>query len=415
MWVAIQQRAAKIFHKTIETLNMKKSLITSALLVAAGTASAELTVTGVLEMGYRAGSYATNPAGFQVGIDPRAGLTTSQVSPIAVQDLSGFGVSKADLNFGLSEDLGNGIKLVGKMGIVGASRSGDANFDNGTLWGGNTPTASPPQLTPPSGVGGGDTSMTLLGSMGALTIASEYLPDYVSGGLGGTASVGGVEMNGKITLNRAVRNYVAYTAPSMISGLTLQLAHIDANALPGLAAPHGAGASIGIGTGESGNPATINQRLNAVIATYKDGAFIVNAQVLNADNKTYTAPFNDLSSQTTYRISGNYDFGSLKVGAAMETDILMTGQLQFTNVVAAVPVGPWKFSANYALEQVTGELNPLHLLALTNSQNSGFGIAVEYTLSKKTKIVANYVSWDPTFGNAPSRSSETNLLLSQSF
>jgi len=389
--------------------------VLAALAAATGTSHAEVTVTGNLEMGYRDGTYATNVNGYAIGIDPRASLLTGAHSPISMQESSGLGVSKADLNVGISEDLGDGAKLMAKMGFVGVSRSGDANFDNGTLWSGNSPTAQTPALTPPNGVGGGDTSMTLAGPLGAFTIASEYLPDYVSGGLGGTAAVGGVEMNGKITLNRAVRNYVAYTTPAIIPGLNLQFAHIDANALPGLAAPHGAGASIALGTGESGDPSTINQRLTAVIGSYKDGALAINAQILNADNKTTTPVLNDLSLQNTYRLSGNYDFGSVKVGAALETDILVTGQLQFANLVAAMPFGSWKFSANYTTEQVSGELNPLHLLVLTNSQNSGYGLAVEYALGKKTKVVANYVSWDPTFGVAPTRSSETNLLLSQTF
>lgn len=44
----------------------------------------------------------------------------------------------------------------------------------------------------------------------------------------------------------------------------------------------------------------------------------------------------------------------------------------------------------------------------------GVGLVAEYTLSKRTCLIANYASWDATIG-AVARNNETNLLLSHTF
>lgn len=113
-------------------------------------------------------------------------------------------------------------------------------------------------------------------------------------------------------------------------------------------------------------------------------------------------------------MSGNYNFGVAKVGAAMEVDNTMTGKLEMSNVVVAVPVGAWKFSANYTWTKVSDLNNALDVFLLRDGTHSGYGLVAEYALSKRSKVVLNYANWNPYVGSA-SNDTETNILLSHSF
>lgn len=397
---------------------MKKTLISLAAIAASGAAIAEVTVTGTLAMGYRSGSYLTVNGGATNGIaigDPRTGntLVSKMAAPggITSADSSGFGVDTSEIVFGFSEDLGGGTKILGKMTLEGVDRSG---ANPASLWSG----ATAPTLVPTSQgtTTGGDASLTLVGSMGAVTLATIRNPDYVTGAVGGTAQVGGVDMSGKVTLGRSIRDSVAYTV-KVASDWMIQLSQAEASALPGMAVPTSVGVPLGLGVGSSGAATAVNQRQTGVGVTYLGGAWVVNGQYQSSDNRTITA---DASVADVYRLSGNYNFGMAKVGAAMEVDNSAAGgRLQMTNVVLAVPVGALKLSGNFTSFRASDLLNAIgpgatRVLALQNGTKTGFGLVAEYALSKRTRLIANYASWDATIG-AVARNNETNLLLSHTF
>ncbi len=382
---------------------MKKNLICLAALAACASSFAQVTITGTMAYGYRAGTYLVTPAG--VRFDNLAGGATRNNTNALLgktTDSGGLGVDTSDINFNFSEDLGGGMALKGKLGLVGADRGG-ANVINGYT--GNSAAS----------VSGGDASMSLSSSVGTLTLLTALFPDYVSGSFGGTAAVGGVDMSNKVTLPRAERDGVMFNfAP--INGFVPSVFQVEANALPGLAYPVAAGVPLGLGVGSSGAPTTINQRQTGVGVTYGNGKLVVNAQYVSADNR-YDGQ--NTSVTDVQRLSGNYNFGVAKVGAALEIDNTMTGgKLQMANYVVAVPLGALKLSANYTTWDLNGMTAPVQVGAgpavLKNGGKSGYGIAADYALSKNTHILANYANWEYVVG-AGSHSSETNLLLSYSF
>jgi len=381
---------------------MKKTLICLAALAASGATMAQVTITGTLASGYRSGTYLATPAGVRFDNLVGAGRTNTAAAAGVTTDASGLGVDTAEINFGFSEDLGGGMRIKGSLGFVGADRSG-ASVINGYTGATSAATA------------GGDTSLNLVTGAGTLTLISALFPDYVTGSLGGTAAVGGVDMSNKITLPRAERDGMMFTfAP--IAGFIPQVFQVEANALPGLAYPSAAGVPLGLGVGSSGAATAVNQRQTGFGVTYASGALMVNAQYASADNR-YTGQ--NTSVTDVQRLSGNYNFGVAKVGAAMEVDNTMTGgQLQMVNYVVAVPFGALKLSANYTTWNLSGMTDPTQVGAgpatLKNGTKTGAGIAADYALSKATHIIANYASWEYVVG-AGARSTETNLLLSYAF
>jgi len=383
---------------------MKKTLICLAALAATGASFAQVTVSGTAAWGYRSSTYLVTPAG--VRFDNLLGGATRNNTNAALgntTDSSGFGVDTSDIYFSVAEDLGGGMAIKAKMGLVGADRGG-ANLINSYSGIGNTGTVS-----------GGDLSMSLSSTLGTLTMTTALFPDYVTGSLGGTAAVGGVDMSNKVTLPRSERDGVLFNfAP--IAGFTPQVFHVEANALPGLAYPTATGVPLGLGVGASGAAGSVNQRQTGVAVTYANGPLMVNAQYVSADNR-----YDNQNTSVTdvQRLSGNYNLGVAKVGAALEIDNTMTGgKLQMANYVVAVPLGSLKLSANYTTWDLSGMTAATQVNAgpavLKNGSKSGYGFAADYTLSKSTHLIANYASWEYVVG-AGARSSETNLLLSYSF
>lgn len=382
---------------------MKKTLIALAVLAASGSSFAQVTLSGTLVNGYRSGTYLVTPTG--VRFDNLAGIGRNNTAAAAgnTTDSSGLGVDTSEIYFNFAEDLGGGMAIKGKLGIEGLDRGG-ANLINSY-----TGAASTGIVT------GGDAILSLSSNVGTLTLLTMLFPDYVTGSLGGTAAVGGVDMSNKITLPRSMRDGLMYSFKP-IAGFTPQVFQVEANALPGLAYPTPAGVPLGLGVGSSGAPNTVNQRQTGVAVTYAAGALVVNAQYVSADNR-YDGQ--NTSVTDVQRLSGNYNFGAAKVGAALEIDNTMTGgKLQMANYVVAVPLGALKLSANYTTWDLSGMTAATQVGAgpavLKNGSKSGYGVAADYALSKSTHILANYANWEYAVG-AGAHSTEANLLLSYSF
>ena len=382
---------------------MKIALICTATLVACSATFAQTSIAGKLAAGYRSGTYLTTPAG--VRYDNLIGGATRNNNNAALgttTDSAGFGIESAEITFTVSEDLGGGMGIKAKMGLVGTNPGG-ANVING--YNGDTS----------NGTKGGDASLSLSTSTGTLTLITALFPDYVTGSLGGTAAVGGVDMSNKVSLPRAQRDGVTYTFSPM-AGWILQIFQVEANALPGLAYPTATGVPLGLGVGSSGAATSVNQRQTAIGATYISGAMMLNAQYAAADNR-YAGQNTSLTD--TQRLSGNYNFSIAKIGAALEIDNTMTGgKLQMANFVVAVPLGALKLSANYTTWNLSDMTAATQVGAgpagLKNGSKSGAGLAADYALSKSTHILASYANWEYAVG-AGARSTETSLVLSYAF
>lgn len=356
---------------------MKKTLIAAAVLAASGASFAQVTVTGSLITGYKASSNAAK------SVDPAQ--RAQQATTLALiggtngnpdGDASGLGVDTAVINIGATEDLGGGMKLQAQISFDGVTRKE---------------------------VKGGDAFLKLTTSVGLVTLQTYKLTDYLSGGISSVGGVSMVGMDDKVFATRSFYDSVGFD--TKLGPVYLGIAHLEigspntvyANTLPGL------------GRGASGEASTVGQRLNSLSATYVGGKLIANANYLIYDNRTDNS---DTSRKDVIRAAGSYDFGAVKLGAGYSVLTVMSGgTISDALVAVSVPMGALKLGANVA----QGKADGIKLLGgALNYSRTGYGLSAEYSLSKRTSLIANYANWVP-FDGATQRNNETNLLVSHSF
>jgi predicted porin len=363
---------------------MKKTLIALAVLAASGASFAQVTITGNLTMGYQARSVGVSSAAAATG-----GTSTES---------SGFGVDTSEIDFAATEDLGSGMKIIAKMALLGADRSGQSN------------------TTTAGGVTGGDASMTLATPVGMFTLATMKLTDYLSGGIAGVnAYYAGFE--GKVLGARTSRDGVIYTLPMKPFTLTLAYAEV-ANGL-------------GLGGGTSGSNSTtqtattnaaVGQTLQQIALNYAKGPAVVDVQFLNylsSAGPTNPATPGATLGKTQVRLSGSYDLGVVKLGAGHVVSTLDNGtaanpKTYDTLVGASVPLGNLTLGGQFVSRR-SDDLPTFYLAVLgSNGTQNGWNVQATYALSKRTSMIANYARWDGTVGNA-TQTNQTQLLLSHSF
>jgi predicted porin len=117
-------------------------------------------------------------------------------------------------------------------------------------------------------------------------------------------------------------------------------------------------------------------------------------------------------------LSGAYDLGVAKVGLGISNLALMQGNVNDTFVAAAVPLGALTLNANWGSRKFdnlgtqavkTGAGN-----VTAEGTVNGYGIGAAYALSKRTQIVANYVSYDDVV-NASNKNTTTKVYIDHSF
>jgi len=368
---------------------MKKTLVALAALAATG-AFAQVTITGNLTMGYL-----------------QASKTTSQGAAASnTTDSSGLGVDTSEIDFAATEDLGGGWKAQANMALAGADRSGES---------GN------------AGVVGRNASLALTTPVGAVSLGSVRAGDYLSQG---TAGVGALyynmsELNGADGLfsARTRRDTLTYTLP-VSAALTLAVSHQE-------------GANFqALGTGSAGVTSDNNaQRLNAYIAKYTAGALVVDAQLLQFDQSgsigfanagavaaAVAAKLPTITAKDEQRLSASYDLGAVKLGAGIQitnyTGATIGGVAQAnpkktqTLIGVAAPLGSLNLGLNWG--QRKNDDFVASGAATQDGTQTGYGLAVSYSLSKRTAILAQYNRWDAAV-NATSASTATGVLLSHSF
>jgi hypothetical protein len=293
---------------------------------------------------------------------------------------SGFGTDYSNINFAATEDLGGGTKLSLVMGIDGADRSGDSSAGIVT---------------------GTDAKLALTNGNSKLLLATQRNYDYLSEGIAAVGNPGWIDLDGAVTSAHTwspriqysyafgpVTAYYLYTTPA--SGVE--------------------------GAGLAGSKA---QSRNLIGATYAAGGLTVDGEFGQYTNQVdYVVGATAASNKSVARLSGAYDLGVAKVGLGISNLALMQGNVNDTFVAAAVPLGALTLNANWGSRKFdnlgtqavkTGAGN-----VTAEGTVNGYGIGAAYALSKRTQIVANYVSYDDVV-NASNKNTTTKVYIDHSF
>ncbi len=395
-------RGSNHLHYSYSRQKHEKTLIALAAL-AATSAFAQVTITGVVEMGFDATHHSAllNPLGSATpskpGVIGNALGLNANGKPLG--DSSGLGVDTAEIDFKVIEDLGAGYKMIATMQFDTVARSG---------------------------VVGGDTTMTLLTPVGALALQSVRVADWLSTG---PANIGQLGMDGRTNASRGYQDVVAFVT-KLAPTTTITLSHGE-NAQFGATT-----AGLGLGSGAAGlasaNAGAFgqNQRNNGVALTYASGPFIANAQYLSYDQSTDGY---DLSIKSVARAQASYDFGPAKVFAGLINTTLGGGTLVNGVLALGVPTGNWYFTGslnNSVLSGTSGYLGPIFASTLypalgcsptagcgansLDSNTAGYSLSAQYNFSKSTNAIVSYRNWAFNV-NAVDRDSEFEVALVKNF
>ncbi|MFZ3220129.1 MAG: porin [Rhodoferax sp.] len=341
---------------------MKKTLIALAVLAASGASFAQVTISGNLAMGYQA-------------------TTTGAVG--SSSDAAGFGVDTSEIDFAATEDLGGGMKATAKLALAGADRSGESN-------------------TVAAGVGnavsGRDATLTLQTNAGALVLGSVRAADYLSGAQGLTAGFAGVGAyyngwDGKVLSARTNRDTVTYIVP--VGAVSLFASYQETSVQ----------ANQGLGVGTTGAAGVTGQSLTVWGATYAKGAANANLTYLSFNS-------NVGATKNQTRLSGNYDFGAVKLGlggVVTNSDAGTGGKATDLLLGLSAPMGALTLGAEF----VQRKIDDVAFTGQGLGTITGSALQATYALSKRTAVIGNYARWTAVNGN--DASSQFNLLLSHSF
>ena len=91
-----------------------------------------------------------------------------------------------------------------------------------------------------------------------------------------------------------------------------------------------------------------------------------------------------------YRLSGNYDFVSAKVGLGM-TRLTGTNSSSWDNYMlgVSVPLNAVTLTANLQQSRMSGLVNTPDL----NTTRNGYSLQAQYNLSKQTYFILGYNNW----------------------
>lgn len=355
---------------------MKKTLIALAVLAATGTAMAQVTVTGVLAMGYKA-TKAGNNAG---------------------TESSGLGVDTSVVYFTATEDLGRGQKVEAKLGVAGLDRSGESNYGK---TGANGPAT------------GRDASLTYTNSaLGQIQLATLERSDFFAAlsGVGvATASVAGVgapviDMDDKLHEYKKVVDQIRYAVP--LGPVTVFLNHIESYDTSTTKA-------VGLGVGAAGPAGQTGQRANQLAAQYNGGPLTAFASYRSYDNRMEggcvaaapalalaACPALRLTKDSLYNLQAAYDLGVARIGAGYQDVSATNGMHQKDSMISvAVPLGALTFGVAWSRSETADAPNTSPFLGgLWKAKDyegtaNGYSVGVSYALSKRTSVLARHAAW----------------------
>jgi len=342
---------------------MKKSLIALAVLAAAGAVSAQtVTLSGKFAGAYQSGSRTVTTAGVAA-----AGTSTN-----------GFGVTDGNVTFAAVEDLGGGMKAGTSMDVRvrGRGAAGVVDGRNGTVF-----------------VSGGFGSVTL----GSIESASGINPlggagapvqDLTDVNLGFFVTGGAATAALTAPLNRPANlDVFIYTTPKF-GGFSGTLLLGDSIGAPGA-------------NGMEDRSATQDATLLGLNYAGGPVAFVGDYTTFGVNGNTGTPAAAAYKADTRLRLSASYDLGVAKLGAGYQSQSYQsytataTGigrsagvpDLKIKEYVLGVsaPMGAFVVGANYtrrSADDVAG--------AFTGHSVTGWDLGVQYNLSKRTAVQADY-------------------------
>ena len=343
---------------------MKKTLIAVAVLAAAGSAVAQVSVNGTFSFGYKATTKG-NVAGTQS---------------------SGLGVDQSEIRLIAKEDIGSGQKVEAKLSFAGADRSGESSAQ--------------PFATGSNGpVTGRDASLTYTNmSIGQFKLSTSQGGDYFTSVAGLGVSGQGeplIEMDGKLHEIKGPVDAISYTVP--VGPVYLNVEHSES------------GSFLGVGRGSTGGTA---QRKNTYSVYYNGGpltllgAYRTYDRGLSGPCTASDCPALNATKDNLYNLQAAYDFGVAKVGLAYQNVNASAGMHQIDTMVSvAAPLGPVTVAASYSTSEMTDPPDTSKFASLSPAtggaweatqyagKTDGYAFGAKYALSKRTSILARYASW----------------------
>jgi len=301
---------------------MKKTLVALAAVAVTGGAFAQATITGAIGYGYK------------------------QITSTANVVTGGMGVADASINFGVAEDLGDGMSVSATAGVYAPGNS--------------------------SAVLGNDVKLGVKFASGlAVNFGSTYGAHYLTGGIAGAGANFDVGLDGKVLGTRSLADSVTVSIPLM-TGATLSASHAEP-----LVSTYGSGAAS----------YTAKQRYNTVTLGYKAGALVADVGFRSYDAQLSTST---TSATQKTRASASYDLGVAKIGAGFDTTNYAMGDTYTESLVGVtVPLGKLTVGAQFGAMSTSGYA--------TNYDQTGSIVGAQYNLSKRTYIIAQYYSYTGGF------------------
>jgi len=343
----------------LEKIEMKKTLVAVAAMAAATGAMAQFTITGTLQVGTNRATTTT------------AGASTTKTS---IDDSNG----NTGVNVGVSDDIGNGIKVIGNIGLqVGINGSNGATTTGGVYetYGGVTGPFGSAKLgalqTPQFlSIANGDVSGYLISNPVANII------QHQGGSVGST------------TLLQS--NSFQYVLPKFVDGLTLKYQ----TAMGELA------------TGINGT--------NHYAADFTTGGF---AAGYAYSSYKYSATQND----TAQSVNGSYNFGPAKITYLWgQANTAGASGVSGSSVGIAVPMGSLSLMYSYgSTNGIVSNGTATTARVVSTQKQTGSFVGASYALSKRTTAYAAYYTEAGNDGagivGSTSKFNTTRLMLIHAF
>ncbi len=283
---------------------------------------------------------------------------------------SGVGVTDGDWNIAAVEDLGGGLKAGANMAL--RLRGRDAAYDSSSSY--------PSGITSGASTGDGarprDSSMYLTGDFGTVTVGAVEAGNGILGLVtaGGPTYIG-LDNNAQLA-GASNTDILSYKTPSF-NGFNVTVATLDA---------------VGGNGAESGG----SNKLFAV--NYTAGPLSA-----AADYTDYGTAVASRADKRT-RMSANYDLGTARIGVGYQLAGNGTAADKAERAISvSVPMGPWVLGAVYAASKTDG----------TSGTNTGYDLAAQYNLSKRTYVALQAQSTKAA--GASASASNTRVQLAHSF
>lgn len=332
---------------------MKKTLVAVAALVATG-AFAEVTLTGNITQNYSNTVVQTSSS------------ASSSVSAIGNRNSA---LGDSFITFAGSEDLGNGLKASFKIEprvningsdsvskVTNATTGADQGTvaGSGSLFGANR-----------------EAHVDLSGAFGSVAIGNNYTPMFLQviapTDVNGSTNAPGYLVSNNTSFNAT--NSIAYTLPTIVSGLNASLAWNRGGADGSVVGSANAGNSTGYGLSYSAggfyagfaSETTQNTALTAVTS-------------LLAPATVEAASINDTLTKTAYGLS--YNFGVAKVTLAGVNASLKSDSINTTGYGVSIPFGEFSVNLSSSTQKTVD--------ATTTKNYSGSQLGLTYALSKRT-------------------------------